>query len=243
MMTEDDLSQREKRMQRRKADSRKDLPKTLAKTYGIWLLVLLVLAGAAYALYSSVANAQECPGHWHGTFAAYVPGEHGEPVQVDMASPRSPNGVPYYDLSGAAEMGLALHMHQTGSERGLAAHGPSQWHFEQDGTCVGVKSALHVVEMDATASSLKLFGAHAQVGQDHTWTANETAKLRWFVETKVDGNWTWEERTFSQVRSFQLPDGAKLLVALGSYTDAQIQQMQGRIPDPISRPDGEHTAR
>jgi hypothetical protein len=141
-------------------------------------------------------------------------------------------------------MGLAVHMHQSGAEQGTQALGPAQWHFEQDGSCVGVRAALHAVEIDATATSLKMSStsAHAQVHQDGTYTANATAKLRWFTETNTNGNWTWQEKTFDQVKSYQLPDGAKLLVALGSYTEAQVHQMEVQIPDPISRPVAEHTA-
>jgi hypothetical protein len=234
-MSDDDLSQREKRAQRHKTEARKDLPKTVAKTYGVWLLVLLVLAGAGYAIYASTTGGQACPGHWHSTFEVYVPGPNGAPAKVDMATPRAPNGAAFYDLSGGAGMGLAVHMHQSGSEQGSQALGPAQWHFEQDGTCVGVKSALHAIEIDATATSLKLFGAHAQAHQDHTWEANATAKLRWFTETKENGNWTWQERTWDQVKSYQLPDGAKLLVAFGNYSDEQVRQMEQIIPNPISR--------
>ncbi|MEA3202740.1 MAG: hypothetical protein QOI63_406 [Thermoplasmata archaeon] len=234
-MSDDDLSQRERRMQRHKTEARKDLPRTVARTYGIWLIVLVVVAGAGYAIYASVSGGQECPGHWHATFEVYVPGAHGEPVRVDMATPRALNGNAYYDLSGGAGMGLAVHMHQSGAEQGSAALGPAQWHFEQDGTCVGVKSALHAIEVDATATSLKAYGGHAQVHQDQTWEANATARLRWFVETQVAGNWTWQEKTWDQVKSYQLPDGASLLVALGDYTDAQVQGLEKGIPPPISR--------
>jgi hypothetical protein len=234
--TSEDLSQREKRMQRHKAESRKDLPKTVAKTYGIWLVVLLVLGGGAYALYAVSQGGQACPNpHWHATFEVYIPGPNGMPTLVNLALERATNGAPYYDLSGGAGMGLAVHMHQTGAEQGSTALGPAQWHFEKDGVCVGVKSALHAVEIEASATSLKLTGAHAQVHQDGTYEANATSKLRWFVETKVAGNWTWQERTWDQVKSYQLPDGSSLLVALGNYTDAQIKEMESNIPPPISR--------
>lgn len=233
----DEMSQREKRMQRHQAERSKDRPKQVARTYGIWLIALLVLAGAAYGVYVASTSGQACPGHWHATFAVYVPGANGQPQRIDMASPVSPNGVPYYDLSGAAGMGLAVHMHQSANsmETGSSALGPVQWHFEQDGTCVGVRAALHAIEIDATASSLHLYGGHAQVHQDGTWTANATARLRFFVETKANGNWTWQERTFDQVKAYQLPDGSSLLVALGNYTDAQIKQMETTLPAPVSR--------
>lgn len=235
MMTDEDLSQREKRMQRHKAESRKDLPKTMLKTYGLWAVVLLVLGGGAYAIYASSTGGQECPGHWHGTFAVYVPGPGGQPSLIDMASPKAPNGAHYYDLSGGAGMGLSIHMHQSGAERGSEALGPTQWHFEQDGTCVGVKAALHSIEIDATEDSLRVYGAHEQANQDRTWKANDTATLRWFVQTLSGGNWTWQERTWSEVKGYQLPDGASLLVAFGNYTDAQVKQMQDRLIAPISR--------
>jgi hypothetical protein len=235
-MSDEDLSQREKRMQRHKAEARKTKPKQVAKTYGLWLVVLLVLGGAAYAIYAASSGGQACPDpHWHGTFAVYVPGAHGEPTLVDIASPRAPNNNAYYDLNGGAGMGLAVHMHQSGPEKGSEALGPTQWHFEEDGTCVGVKKALHAVEIDATADSLKLYGAHSQAHQDHTWEANETAKLRWFTQTNVGGNWTWQEKSWDDVKNFQLPDGASLLVAFGSYTDAQVKHMQDTLIPPISR--------
>ena len=234
-MSDDDLTQREKRAQRHQETARKDLPKTIAKTYGVWLLVALVLGASAYGLYKSASSAQECPDHWHGTFKVYVPGPGGQPHLVDMASPRANNGQHFYDLSGGAGMGLSVHMHQSGSEAGVADVQPAQWHFEEDGICVGVKSALHAVEIDATATSLKLFGAHAQVHEDHTWQANATAALRFFVESKVGANWTWGERTFDDIKAYQLKDGESLLVAFGAYTPAQITQLEGTVPPPSSR--------
>ncbi|MEA3202743.1 MAG: hypothetical protein QOI63_409 [Thermoplasmata archaeon] len=183
----------------------------------------------------TLAAGPECPGHWHATFAIYVPGAGGQPEVVDMASPRAASGNAYYDLGGGAGMGLAVHMHQSGAERGRQDLGPTQLHFEQRGACTGVQAALHVVEADASATSLKLFGGHAQAHQDRTWTANATATLRWFLQMPEGGNWTWHESGFDQLKAEQLADGASLLVAFGDYTDVQVAAMQASIPAPISR--------
>lgn len=236
-MSDDDMTQREKRLQRHKAESRKDRPKQVAKTYGIWLLVLLVVGGAGYALYQFAGNGPDCPGHWHATFEVYVPGPNGQPQRIDMASPRAPNGAAYYDLnSGGAGFGLEVHMHQSGPEAGDAAQQPAQWHFEKDTVCVGVKTALHAVEIDASATGLHIYGAHAQVHQDHDWTVNATNQLRYFTQTLQNGTWTWQEKTWDQVKSYQLPDGSSLLVAFGNYTPEQIKAMQAHVPAPLSRP-------
>jgi hypothetical protein len=235
-MADDDLSQREKRLQRHKAEARKDLPKTVAKTYGIWFIVLLVVGVAGYGIYKAASSSQACPDpHWHATFKVFVPGTGGQPELVDLATPRHTNGLHYYDLSGGAGMGYSIHMHQSGSETGSDALGPTQWHFEEGGVCVGVQKALHAVEIDATATSLKLFGAHAQVHQDKTYEANATSPLRWFIESNAAGNWTWSEKGFDQVKSYQLKDGESLLVTLGNYSQDQVRQMEAGIPAPISR--------
>ncbi|MFO1535926.1 MAG: hypothetical protein ABR586_09695, partial [Thermoplasmatota archaeon] len=178
---------------------------------------------------------QECPTHWHATFAVHVPGPNGTLERVDMATPRALNGKAYYDLSGGAGMGFAVHMHQSGPEQGSGALGPTQLHFEQPGTCVTVKETLHALEMDAATHTLKLSGAHAQAHQDHTWTDNGTARLRWFVQFESGGAWEWQERAWAEVQGMQLPDGSSLLVAFGNPTAAQVAEMQAGIPAPISR--------
>ncbi|MFO1535832.1 MAG: hypothetical protein ABR586_09225, partial [Thermoplasmatota archaeon] len=85
------------------------------------LAILVLLAGCAAPLQSdpttlattappttagttSAAPAQECPTHWHATFAVHVPGPNGTLERVDMATPRALNGKAYYDLSGGAGM-------------------------------------------------------------------------------------------------------------------------------------------
>ncbi|HUR62620.1 MAG TPA: hypothetical protein VM286_09690 [Candidatus Thermoplasmatota archaeon] len=235
-MSDDDLSQREKRMQRHKQTVRKDLPKTVAKTYGIWLLVLLVLGAAGYAIYKSSTNDEECPGHWHATFNVFVPGPDGQPKKVDMSTPVASNGAHYYDLSGGAGMGYDVHMHQSGPEAGALDARPAQLHFEPvDNSCVSVKSALHAVEIDADASTLKLFGGHQQVQQDHTWTANGTAGLHYYLEAKDGGNWTWSERSWDSLKGHQMQDGESLLVVFGNYPEATVRQLQAQVPDPMSR--------
>lgn len=236
-MSDDDLSQRERRMQRHKETVRKDLPKTVAKTYGVWLLVILVVAGTGYALYKASTGGQECPTHWHATFEVYVPGANGKPELIDMASPRAANGGHFYDLNGGAGWGLSVHMHQTGSEAGSDPRlYPTQLHYEpQDGSCVGVKSTLHAMEIDADASSLKLFGAHAQVHQDKTWTVNATDSLHYYLDSKVGGNWTWGEQSWSDLKGHQLRDGESLLVLFGNYTPDQVKQLQAGVPAPMTR--------
>jgi hypothetical protein len=232
---DDGLSQRERRAQHHKETYRKELPKTLARTYGVWLLVVLVLGASGYAIYKTSTGGEPCPGHWHSTFEVFVPGPGGQPEKIDMATPRGANGAFYYDLSGGAGMAVAVHMHQQGAEAGAADARPAQWHFEPlDSSCIGVKTALHAVEIDATATSLKLFGAHAQVHQDRTWEANATHTLRLFVESKANGTWTWGERTWSSLKSHQMQDGERLLVAFGKYTPDQIDKMEKGVPLPQS---------
>jgi hypothetical protein len=183
-----------------------------------------------------------CPGHWHATFAVYVPsGAYGEkPMKrIDFASPRAAGGGAYYDLANrAGGMGLAVHMHQSGAETGSQALGPAQWHFEKDGTCVSVQEALASVEVEAMPYNLRLYGAHAQTHDAGTWVGNFTARVHLFTQEKgPDGAWTWKEGTYSGVIDRQLPDGASLLVAFGeTFTDAEVQAMEESIPPPVSRP-------
>jgi hypothetical protein len=232
---DDELSQRERRAQRHRETARKELPKTIATTYGIWLLVAVVVGAAAYGIYKVSTSGQDCPGHFHATFEVYVPGPNGQPQKIDMASPMASNGQHYYDLNGQAGMGLEVHMHQVGAEAGAQDVQPTQWHFEKDGVCVGVQSALHAVEIDADATTVKLFGAHAQVHQDHTWVANATAHVHYFVQAKTGGNWTWSERIFGDVKGYQLQDGESLLVLFGDYPLTIIKQLEAGVPVPSSR--------
>jgi hypothetical protein len=207
----------------------------------ILVIVLAALAGFGALFYYNVQTENDratgCPTHWHATFAVFVPDKAGEPVRIDFGTPKAANGNPYYDLNGGAGMGIALHMHldPRSAERGSAALGPAQWHMEGMGQCVSVKSALHIVEVDATATSLHLFGAHAQVHQDGTWTASGDQRLRYWVESEDKGNWTWHERSWDDVKGYQLKDGESFLAAFGNYSDAQVKAMESQIPAPISR--------
>jgi hypothetical protein len=243
---DDDLSQRERRALRHRENRRKELPGEMARkvrAYGPMTLIVLAVVGAAAGVYYLSSSGQECPDpHWHSTFGIFVPDEAGQPKRIDFAAPRTDGGLIYYDYNSLARGGnpnfsATLHMHQTGGETGSAALGPAQFHMEQRGKCISVRQALHVVEVDAKEDSLTLTGGHLRVGQGGTYTASAESPLRWFVQTLDDScEYRWEERTWSQVRGYQLKDGEALLVALGNYDESQLQSMQAQIPDPISRP-------
>ena len=187
----------------------------------------------------TMAQQQVDCGHSHVTFAIFLPGEAGEPHRVDFAAPLNTKGRVYYDYaSGSSRMTLALHMHQTGDEVGNATLGPAQWHMESPGECVQVQEALRLVDVESAVDRLALAGGHTQVeAQRGTFIANATSPLRWWLQSSMpDGEWTWQEKTWDEIRAHELLDGESLLVALGSYSDAQVVTMQAMIPAPISRP-------
>ena len=236
---DDKMTVRERRAQHAKQQARKDAPKNLARKAALPALIVLILAGVAAGFYFTSKNAQECPGHFHATFGIFVPVDNGTYEKVDFASPRAPSGRAYYDFggSGGAPFSLSTHMHQSGSEQGSAALGPSQLHFEPPtaNTCVPLEDVLQALEVEASDSRLELKGAHAQVGQDGTWRAEGDEQVRFFVQDE-EGEWT--ESPYSDWDRKQISDGWAFLLAFGDYSDEQIDQMKSTIPPPMSREAG-----
>lgn len=234
MADDDKMTVRERRAQHAREQARKDAPKNLARKAFVPVLILLVLGAVATGFYFTNKNAQDCPGHFHGTFGIFIPGENGTFERVDFASPRAATGRQYYDFggSGGAPFSLSVHMHQTGPESG--AIGASQLHFEPPtaNSCVPLEDALRALEVEASNTRLELKGAHAQVDQDGTWTASGNQTVHFYVQ---DDKGVWSDATVSAWRGKQLPDGYAFLLAFGNYTDAQVEQMKASIPPPVSR--------
>ena len=240
MADEEKMTVRERRAQHAKEQARKDAPKNLVRKAAVPAIIVLLLAAIATGFYFTNKNAQDCPGHFHATFGIFIPGDNGTFEKVDYASPRAPNGGAYYDFGNAPGFSLSTHMHQSGAEQGSSALGPSQLHFEPPtaNTCVPLEDVLDAIDVEVSDSRLELKGSgHAQMDQDGTWqepgAGNET--LRFFFQDR-DGDWS--ETPYSSWRSKQLPDGSSILIAFGSYSDAQIEQMKASIPAPISRQAG-----
>jgi hypothetical protein len=205
-------------------------------SFAILLAAIVGFGTLFYFVVIDDSGSRDCPGHWHTTFAVFVPNPDGSPQRVDFASPRAANGRNYYDLSGGAGMGMSMHMHQEGDERGTEAHGPAQWHLEQEGICVSLRSALRSVEIEAREGYLRLYGAHAQVGQAATWEDNGEQVLRTWIQQDTGGfNYAWSEVDAGDALRRNLQDGESVLVAFGDYDDSQVRAMQSVIPPPISR--------
>jgi hypothetical protein len=223
MADDDGLTQREKRAQRHKVESRKSAPGRMARKAALPAFVILLLAAVAAGFWYTNTHQPDCPTHWHGTFAVYVP-EGGDPSNPQEINFRSP----YYDISSG--MPERAHMHQS--------DGYNQIHFEQAGTCVPVEEWMKYVQVRLSSSSIETYGHHAEMGQGGTWKASGNQTLHTWVEASVDGNWTWQERPVKSVLNYQMKDGEKLLVYIGDYTPAQVQQMEASIHDPASRAPG-----
>lgn len=250
MANEEEMTVRERRALHAKEQARKSAPSKMLRKAALPAFVILLLAGVAAGFYFTSKSNPDCPGHFHATFAIYIPDEQGAPELVDFASPIAQNGGHYYDLQNRnSGMSLSVHMHQSGAETGSAALAPSQIHFEAPGSCVPLDETLSALDVRASSSKLTLSGGHAQVGQDGTWAESGNQSLRFFVEVRhnetyenVNGartlksaSFEWKERTWGQIDDYQLRDGEKLLITFGNYSDEQIGQLQAGIPDPISR--------
>ena len=233
MADDEELTVRERRAQHAKEQARKDAPKTIARKAIVPAIILLVVAGIATGFYFTNKNAQECPGHFHGTFGIFLPGDNGTIEKVDFATPRAASGGHYYDLNNRqSRMTISTHMHQSGPEQGSNELGPSQLHFEAPGSCIPLEDSLKALDVAVHGSSLVLSGGHAQVGQDGTFDPSGNQTLRFFLQDKEG---VWSEPSYSSWRGKQLPDAYSFILALGSYTDAQVDQMKASIPAPVSR--------
>jgi len=232
MPADEDLSQREKRAQRHKKEARKGAPGRVARKALVPAILVLVLAGVATGFWYTYSHQPVCPTHWHGAFDVYIP-SHGNASQPEQVNYRSP----FYDISGG-QMPERAHMHQS--------DGYNQFHFEQAGTCVGVREAFSYVETHITADSLALTGHHADYGQQGTWKNNATAHLHIYVDhvsnvtygpnkTPLTAHWEWKEEAPKSVLNYQLHDMEKVLVVFGDYTPAQVAQMESQVHDTVSQ--------
>jgi hypothetical protein len=220
---DDGLTQREKRAQRHKVESRKSAPGRMARKAALPAFIILLLAAVVAGFWYTNTHEPDCPTHWHGTWAVYVPtgGDPTSPQEINFRTP-------YYDISNG--MPERAHMHQS--------DGYNQMHFEQAGTCVPVDEWMKYVQIRLDSNSIEAYGHHAEMGQGGTWKVSGNQTLHAWVEANVTGTWTWQERSVKSVLDYQLKDGEKLLVYIGDYTPAQVQQMEASIHDPASRAPG-----
>lgn len=222
------------RREAEQAKVRKATPQYRRRLLVTWAIVLLGVGGAGVLIAKNADFSPKCPGHWHSTFGIFVPGQNGQPEQIDFASPRSARNPAnaYYQLGDDPKMGLSLHMHQSGAEQGDASLGPAQLHYETNGQCVGLADALEKLDVALGPTGLATSGGHAQVGQANSWTANGNQTLTaWIQHT----NGEWQERPVEEVLDYQMKDGESVLIAFGNYTTAQVAGMQAAIPPPMSR--------
>jgi hypothetical protein len=223
-MADDGMTQREKRAQRHKVESRKGAPGRMARRAAIPAFLVLLLAAVAAGVWYTSTHQPDCPTHWHATFGIFVPAKDNasQPMEISFRNPA-------YDIS-TGHMPERAHMHQ--------GDGYNQIHFEQAGTCVGVQEWMKYVEVRLSPSSVETYGHHAEMGQEGTWRAQGDQKVHVWVEANVTGTWTWQERSVKDVLGHQLKDGDKILVYVGDFAPAQVDQMKASIHDPASRAPG-----
>src|ERR1051326_9207458 len=168
MADDDGLTQRERGARAQGVGARKGPPGRMARKAVVPAIIVLVLAGVAAGFWYTATHTPDCPTHWHATFDVYVPSKDNasQPEQVTYRSN-------YYDIAGG-QMPERAHMHQS--------DGYNQFHFEQAGTCVGVREAFSYVETKLTSTSLSLTGHHADLGHAGTWKNNATAHLHVYID-------------------------------------------------------------
>jgi hypothetical protein len=200
---------REKESQKAAAQGRA-APERVRRRNRIVAAALAVgLAGAVAFVFLGDED-RDCPGHWHATFAIYVDGE-----RVRFPQP------PYSWDGEGGKLPLSLHMHAPDDE---------QLHFEpRSPRCVGVQSALELLDVRIAPGELALSGAHEGGPHGDAYRDEGNRTLRVFLEPR-DG--TLQEAPVAGILGHQLRDGEKMLVAFGSYTPDQVRAMMDAIRDP-----------
>ena len=246
-MAEEDMTQRERRAQRhRKTRGSSSGSGRSARRYIPMVLIALLVVSVAVGVFMvSNQTKRDCvTSHWHATFALFKEGPEGEPVRIDFSSQKTANGNIYYDFDstrlygGARAFDLTAHMHQdpNSPETGDGSVARYQLHMEDAGKCTGVRAILRKVDVDAQADKWILTGPHAQVGQAGTIQATPESPQRWWLQTHdACGVWTWHEKTFDEIRGYQLKDGESIIGAIGSFNETQVKSMQDSVPPPSSR--------
>lgn len=213
--SEDRMTVRERRAQHAKQQARKDAPIRMARKAFVPGLIIILLAAVAVGFYATSKNQEECPGHWHATFAVYVQQDDGSGQAMSFRHPA-------FDLNGPqAQTPFRAHMHQ--------GDGINQWHFEQGGQCVGVKEAFDYIDVELRADSITFEGKHAELGQAGSYEESGNRTLHAYIESPSG---EWREKSMRSVLGYQLKDGEKLLVTYGAFTDVQLQQFKDAMPDP-----------
>ncbi|MES2154998.1 MAG: hypothetical protein V4510_07670 [bacterium] len=251
---DDGLTQRERRAQRHRSTRATRAPTDWARKARAAktpiIILLIVAAGVGAVIWLNLPH--DCPDHWHATQRVFVPDGMGSdgydiPHTIDWNAPKNAANQIYYNYGIDDAMSPTMHMHQSGPEQGSEALGPTQFHFEGNGKCIGIQNAYSEIDLSVDShsvtvmqgtplyaanikgTSLEATGGHWEAGGNHT--------LRFFLETNVGNNtWAWSERSFDDYKHYQAHDMESFMVAFGHYSDAQLQSMMDQIPAPISRP-------
>lgn len=130
-------------------------------------------------------------------------------------------------------MSAAIHMHQTGTERGPDGDvGTSQLHYEGD-RCVALLHAYRTIDLNVTYSQVQVEPASrlADGNPGGPWPITPESPLRLFLETSMDGTtWTWSESDAFAELGRQLPDGAAAVLMVGDYSTDQVGAMLAQSP-------------
>ncbi len=208
-MTDEEMSQREKRRQQFEHTK----PKVGVTAAGLkkwaWPLGLVLLVGGIVTAMVVTDNAAgDCPGHWHGAFTVIVDGQE---VPFNLAQNPQWGSVDNTWAPGT-------HIHQDQFNKPFS---DGIYHFHPAAPrCTPWEDALRHLNIEVSSSKLTLGAEHGALAGTYEEAPVRVFKQAWSAQ---DDEWV-EVSKFSSVLNKQPLNGDGLVILYGDYTDAQVEE-------------------
>lgn len=200
-MSDDNLSQREKRRQQHEANKPAVNLNAGALKQWAWPIGLVVVIGGVAGLIAlTESSAPDCPGHWHNAYSVFVDGE------------RIPFDEQAYTVAANNVYAPGTHIH--------ADDGVYHWHPAVE-KCGELSEGLQFLGVTFSGSTMTLDESHADDGFQGTYTDVRMFQQKW---SDQDDEWV-EVTNFGKVLSKQPKDGDGVVFLAGTYTDAEVEEI------------------
>lgn len=207
-MSDDNLSQRERRRQQHEASKPKvNLNAGALKQWAWPIGLVVIIGGVAGLIIASESAAPDCPGHWHSGYSIWI--NDGDD---NLANDRVPFDEAAYTVAANNIHAPNTHIH--------ADDGIYHWHPAIE-KCNSWDDALTFLGVDLGSNELTLDESHADDGLSGSYT-----DVRVFQQAYSKGETEWTEvSNLKGLLAKQPKDGDSIAILVGDYTDEEVQDL------------------